>query len=134
MEQDSEWQRPGTFEFITDNETMVDILSGTAEPESTDRDTLSQILRDISDLIVGRNWGPRESNGNPVKWRRRCFNKEADYLANQAMDARRGFSYCNQGLVDNLASVRNIQGWSDGGCRIHEGVSSYAWLLKAWTG
>eukprot|EP00974_Lingulodinium_polyedra_P005449 513265-Lingulodinium_polyedra.AAC.1 len=51
------------------------------------------------------------------------------------MDTRRGMDYVNQSLLDGrLAEITHIQGWSDGGCRVQEGISSYGWLLKAWLG
>lgn len=133
MEQDSVWDQANTFELIADSETLVNILSGRAEPDNANKSIVSEILRDISDIMVDRNWGPRKITGDPVTWRSRGFNKEADYLANQAMDAKRGFRFTNEALMANSKSIKNIQGWSDGGCRVEEGVASYGWLLKAWT-
>eukprot|EP00973_Karenia_brevis_P060028 8352652-Karenia_brevis.AAC.1 len=50
------------------------------------------------------------------------------------MDTRAGFNFTNRDLVaDHFNEIRNIQGWSDGGCRTSDGISSYGWLLKAWT-
>eukprot|EP00973_Karenia_brevis_P016358 2240705-Karenia_brevis.AAC.1 len=50
------------------------------------------------------------------------------------MDARRGFIYNSEAIGQGRIDVSNLQAWSDGGCRARDGISSYAWLVKAWTG
>eukprot|EP00973_Karenia_brevis_P046387 6431924-Karenia_brevis.AAC.1 len=97
-ELDGLWNRDYTFELIADNETLVNILSGVAEPTSTDKDTISDVLRSVSEIMLVQNWGPRKIAGCPIQWRRRNFNKEADYLANHAMDTRAGFNFTNRDL------------------------------------
>jgi hypothetical protein len=131
---DSQWEREKTFEFIADNETLVNIISGVAVPETEDKETISQIIETISEAMIRFNWGPRKSNGKPVKWRRRDLNKEADYIANFVMDTKADVNYWNKEfLANNLEKITSIQGWSDGGCRLEEGISSYGWILKGWT-
>ena len=61
------------------------------------------------------------------------FNKEADFLANHAMNTKQDFLFVNSEFFSNKAeNLRNLQGWSDGGCRVEEKISSYGWLIKGW--
>ena len=54
------------------------------------------------------------------------MNKEADYIANHVMDTQGDIRYWNVGfLTQDLKQLTNIQGWSDGGSRSAEGLSSY---------
>ena len=68
-----------------------------------------------------------------MKWRPRERNKEADFLANLAMDSRADFDFCSGLNVAKQPNVR-LMGWSDGGLRPESGCSSHAWILKAWFG
>ena len=62
------------------------------------------------------------------------MNKEADYIANHVMDRQADMRYWNAGfLSQDHKQLTNIQGWSDGGSRSAEGLSSYGWILKGWT-
>eukprot|EP00973_Karenia_brevis_P093756 12418916-Karenia_brevis.AAC.1 len=84
--------------------------------------------------MLCHNWGPRHAGGNPVRWKKREFNKEADWLANHAMNTRRNLRFFNEKFMSgDLGTLSNVQGWSDGGIRFKERISAYAWLLKAWT-
>ena len=77
-------------------------------------------------------WNGRKPDGDPVIWRRRRYNSEADYLANHAMDYFQDFSYEGQGLFHGgHGDEVCLMGWSDGGHRYH-GVSGGGWLIKAW--
>ena len=41
--------------------------------------------------------------------------------------------YWNETLLkDNRKDITNVQGWSDGGSRDVQNISSYGWVLKAW--
>eukprot|EP00973_Karenia_brevis_P083722 11617123-Karenia_brevis.AAC.1 len=59
---------------------------------------------------------PRHPHTDPVVWRSRDWNKEADWLANWAMDHEQDFSYSNPML--DVAKISNLMGWSDGGSRL----------------
>ena len=132
-EQDSRWERANTFEFIADNETLVEIVAGLAEPENTNMDTIAELIGDISEAIVGYNWGPRSVNGCPVRWLRREFNKEADFIANHCMDTQEDFNYVNVEFVkQHWDEITNVQCWSDGGHRPDQAIASYGWVIKGW--
>eukprot|EP00973_Karenia_brevis_P029351 4047561-Karenia_brevis.AAC.1 len=95
---------------------------------------VAEILEIISEVMVTLNWGARKINDGPVRWKKRDFNKEADYLANYAMDTREDFRFWNHDVLSQgVSSIRNIQGWSDGGCRVDQNISSYGWIIKCWT-
>ena len=136
LDQDSSWQAPDTFELVADSETMVNLLSGRADPGSDNSEALSQTLETIAKILIEGNWGPRNFDSDPVVWRRREYNKEADFLANYAMDTGRDFNWTNATFVGkgSASRITNLQGWSDGGSRPDEGVSSYGWILKGWCG
>ena len=114
--EDSVWGRHYTLDIITDCEVLAEVLGGKAVPEVEYASTVGMVLDEISAVMVSSNWGPRNFNEAPVRWRRRCFNKEADYLANLAMDSKHDFHYVND-LVYNRRyhNISNIQGWCDGG-------------------
>ena len=69
-----------------------------------------------------------------MQWRKREFNKEADYLANYAMNTKCDLDFVSNTLLAKRSAITNLQGWSDGGCRVAEGISSYGWILKVWLG
>ena len=114
---------------------MAEVLGGKAVPEVEHASTVGMVLEKIPAVMVSSNWGPRNFNEAPVPWRRRCFNKDADHLANLAMDSKHDFHYVND-LVYNRGyhNISNIQGWCDGGSRCTSNVSSHAWIIKAWFG
>ena len=113
---DSQWETEKTFEFIADSETLVNIISGVAVPETNDKDTTSEIIEYISEAMIRCNWGPRSFNGNPVRWRQRELNKEADYIAIFCMDTKADLDYWNKEfLANNFEKITNIQVRSDGG-------------------
>ena len=127
------WERPYTLEFVADNETLVNIVSGTAAAGDTHKDTITHAIGNISEMMVGYNWGPRCVDSSPIKWVRREFNKEADYVANFCMDAREDFEHVNTEFLNTYkGNITNIQCWSDGGHRPEHGISSFAWVVKGW--
>jgi len=66
-----------------------------------------------------------------VIWRERKHNKEADYLANYAMDYCQDFRY--EGFRNTNVNMDElcVMGWSDGGFR-YQGVAGGGWVVKAW--
>eukprot|EP00973_Karenia_brevis_P028985 3999063-Karenia_brevis.AAC.1 len=56
------------------------------------------ILNIIAEMYVVRDGGPKSCVADPVRWTRRDGNKEADFLANEAMDTRSNFNYRATGL------------------------------------
>ena len=133
LDTDGVWEKNHTFIFVADNETMVNIICGRANPDIEYRETTAEILDTIAKVMTEANWGPKSFYGDPIVWRKREFNKEADFLANYAMDNRKDFHYINEELINQRKSIINVQGWSDGGCGVEERISSFGWILKGWT-
>ena len=129
--EDSVWHGQLTSDAITDNEALAEVLGGKAVPDTEYSSTVGMVLHEISDVMVSCSWGPRNFNEAPVRWRRRCFNKEADYLANLAMDAKSDVHYLNDLVHDKgYHNISNIQGWCDGGSRASSNVGAMHGLLR----
>eukprot|EP00973_Karenia_brevis_P021837 3002491-Karenia_brevis.AAC.1 len=90
-----------------------------------------EILEIIADMFISKGWGPKAPSADPVRWTRRDGNKEADWLVNESMDARRDFEYAATGIKFDWTSI-NLVAYIDGGSRPSEGISASAWLLKAF--
>ena len=115
-----------------DNQLLADVVCGRAKVEQQHHQQyLDRILETIATVFIVKGWGPREPHHDPVKWRRRVHNKEADYLCNAAMNMKEDIYYRH----DSLSSgeyPKNLMAWSDGGIRVAEGCSAAAWIIKAW--
>jgi hypothetical protein len=118
-----------TVETITDNEALADILGGRAKPESNYEIITGNVLSSIAEVMVKGKRGPKGPTEDPVKWVKREFNKESDYLANYVMDLKEDFHF-----TGNMANINwdngHLVGWSDGGSRREEDCSASAWILK----
>eukprot|EP00973_Karenia_brevis_P004875 671121-Karenia_brevis.AAC.1 len=55
----------------------------------------NRISEIIAQVIVCNRWGTNSVNGTPAQWRKRAYNKEADFLANQAMNRRGDINWIN---------------------------------------
>ena len=76
-------------------------------------------------------WTPRTSTSDCVIWRKREHNKEADFLANIAMDQMQHATYIWEGCNARRNEPHMLMGWSDGGHRF-KGKSGGGWIIKAW--
>ena len=121
--------RARTIQIVTDSQILAYILAGRAKHEEHTHGLTVDISTNMADTFLATNWGPRDATGDPVIWRRRDLNKEADYLANWAMDAEGDFWYYS-GIKYTADSDLRLLGWSDGGCRNEQNVSAHAWILK----
>ncbi len=129
MEEDLFWNNGKAVDVITDNKVLADILGGRAKADPRYTEYTDAILDQVSRLFIDRGWGPRYKNGDPIRWRERGMNKEADYLANWALDNRKKISYTNTKEIEDKENL-HLMGWSDGGSRDSENGSSSAWILK----
>ncbi len=133
LEIDNRWNRRRTLQVVADNEALVNSLLGVAEVDTDHRQVVADILDIIAGTMVEHNWGPRSFDGEPIEWRKREYNQEADFLANYAMDTDSDFNYVNGQLLEGgVEKICNIQGWCDGGSRRRQNKSAYGWLLKVW--
>ena len=125
------WPTVRSFQFVTDNQALTDVLCGGARPETENKATVHMISDLFSSLIVDLGWTPRHATSDPVTWRKREFNKEADFLANYAMDRCSDFSYVGSLGAEGFGET-SLMGWSDGGLRSEDGIASYGWILKSF--
>jgi hypothetical protein len=124
-----ERQGSRTVETITDNEALADIIGGRAKPEFKYETITDDILGCIAEIYVRGQWGPKSPAADAVRWMKREFNKESDFLANYAMDSKEDFVFT--GNLQNIdLSNGHLIGWSDGGSRIDDNCASCAWILK----
>eukprot|EP00973_Karenia_brevis_P092738 12413908-Karenia_brevis.AAC.1 len=91
-----------------------------------------RICDTLAHIIICCHWGGQKPTSDLLCWRRRDFNKEADFLANQAMNRRGDLEWSNPDLHALHQKSISICGWSDGGSRTEDSISSFAWILKAW--
>eukprot|EP00973_Karenia_brevis_P038321 5283491-Karenia_brevis.AAC.1 len=68
------------------------------------------------DQILRHGFRPPEMWHDPVVWRDRSWNKQADYIANRVMDTSQSYRYVYDG-VKIRAQTGNIIIFSDGGLR-----------------
>ena len=75
-----------------------------------------KLAHNIAWLIAMRNWTPRYLTNDPVVWRSRELNKEADMLANYALDLQKSLFYARPYFFEHFVPIDelNIQTWSDG--------------------
>ena len=69
LELDGRWVQDHTIEFIADNETLVNIISGYAESYTNHKEIILDEIECISEIVTKFSWGPRNFNDYPVKWR-----------------------------------------------------------------
>eukprot|EP00973_Karenia_brevis_P025939 3579498-Karenia_brevis.AAC.1 len=108
------------------------MVCGNADINEDYHHVCNSISDALAQIIVCGRWGTWSAGDDPVIWRRRDHNKEADFLANQAMSSRADINWTNPDVGALRNSKTSICGWCDGGSRAKDGVSASAWLLKAW--
>ena len=86
----------------------------------------------LGEVVTTCEWPPRHMAGDWIIRRERSRNREADALANLAMENKRSVLFVTQRLrkVVKLERV-SLQCWSDGGHR-QQGISAAGVFLKAW--
>eukprot|EP00973_Karenia_brevis_P081843 11346606-Karenia_brevis.AAC.1 len=67
---------------------LAEWCAGRAKISEGHKSTMSKLLERLEELIVSAAWLPRTLVSDWVQWRPREQNKEADELANLAMDHR----------------------------------------------
>ena len=80
------------------------------------RPLFNRITDDVVSLLHGGHAPPRDWD-DPVQWRQRCYNKRADWLANQALDAKKDFKYVDPDAERYAALQPNWLACTDGACR-----------------
>eukprot|EP00973_Karenia_brevis_P047364 6576671-Karenia_brevis.AAC.1 len=115
--------------MITDSSILADMICGRAAINAECQMTCFRICDCLAHIIASSHW---RSQGEVVCWRARDCNKEADFLANQAMNLRADLDWNNPDVHQISVDSINLCGWSDSGSRPKDSISSYAWILKGW--
>eukprot|EP00973_Karenia_brevis_P085285 11837050-Karenia_brevis.AAC.1 len=106
------------WEFVVDNEILAEWCSARATVPCDFLPEISEIVNMQAGVIERQRWLPRTNISDWVTWRRRQDNKEADELANMAMNRRQSCFYMAPKLGKGI-NLQNaaLQSWSDGGHR-----------------
>ena len=131
-EADCSWQTScKRMRFIVDNQLLARWCTGQAKMEPDTRNLLADPLELLAGVFL-LGWRPFLDSMEPVEWRPREKNQEADRLANLAMDT--GNSRIHLSPDPNLLaalSSANILCWSDGGFRPGPGFGASAWIVRS---
>eukprot|EP00959_Pyramimonas_sp_CCMP1952_P020492 432495-Pyramimonas_sp.AAC.1 len=127
-----QWAGPERhFCFVTDCEPLANVING--ETVLLNPDLLPLFTR-VSDKLFGlveNGWMTSQPELNPAQWRRRCFNRIADHIANYTMDIQRSWCQKFTPPVDNVSVQKaNYVMHTDGGTRANK-CSSSAWYVEA---
>jgi hypothetical protein len=132
LEHDSAWLRSRRqFEIASDCQSLCNLVNGEMHcVHESHLQGLKSILTDLHTIVVG-GWWPRAAVLNPVVWRPRSQNKQADAACNLAMNERDDFRWANPNGATLLSKVVALQIFTDGGVRTND-TASGAYCLHAW--
>ena len=86
--------------------------------------------------ILKTGWPPYKDSQHFIEWRRRCYNKQADHIANMTMLHTKSFSYRDMRIIDAIKPGNaNILVFSDGVYCESDGIGSggcIAYVLGAF--
>ena len=74
------------FQIIVDNQALADEACGRAIAGGDAWSDLRDISSSLAAMVLTHGWSMRKPVADPVVWRPRHLNKEADFLANIAME------------------------------------------------
>ena len=126
-EEDGAWGTTGNVKFVVDCQSLAGILDGTIGTRDVRIRSICEETTQMLVELVRRGIRFHGSTSPPFIWRRRQFNKQADYAANTAMDV--GKDRTANWMPDGglTAPGWNAIAFSDGGCR--RNASSYGWTI-----
>ena len=92
--EDSEWGGcTRCFQLVVDNKILMEQQCGNVKCMQDDKASVEYVANCIANLIIIHKWNVRTVHADPIMWRKRNLNKEADYLANLAMDSEQARRY-----------------------------------------
>ena len=111
------------FRCVVDCQIVAGLVNGEA---ALTNETYRPLLRRVAaclDKILQKGWRPPEDWSNTVAWRRRAWNKQADWVVNAAMDMQQDIGWTD--TCPNPARDRsNVLVFSDGGLRRKTGLAA----------
>eukprot|EP00973_Karenia_brevis_P076891 10678624-Karenia_brevis.AAC.1 len=75
-----------------------------------------------------RGMRPPNSWDDPICWRRRTWNKQADWLVNRVMDTEQDIMWCDNDIT-SAVKASNVVIFSDGGYRKRQNTAAAGWAL-----
>ena len=130
---DQEWEEvEQRFRLVVDCQVLAGLLNGTV-PLTDER--YRPILRRMGsclEQVLSSGWLPAHAYDDPVIWRMREWNRQADFVVNQAMDSGAAQKWSDPEL---LASARgcNVVIFSDGGLRRPSRNAAAGWVAYVRT-
>ena len=115
----------GELRFIVDNQTLQQVLSGITPLSDQQYLPVFRRMTAALDALFEGGYEPISKHDDPITWRERCFNKQADWLANRAMDENRSFQRC---IIEDMDPSANYITFSDGGYRRSTGRAAAGWV------
>ena len=131
LPKDLAWGRgENVFQSVVDNEFVAGALAGRYVVPPRVLDMFEAVSKLILGLILDRKWRLPTEIGEPVEWRRRCFNKEADRVARYAMQCQRSF-LCINPILNSLPNQPfHVLCHSDGGHNPETGATAAATVVR----
>ena len=119
------------FVFVSDCKPLVQVLNGYSPLASTSMLPLFHRVTNHLASLFEHGLLPNCRHLDPVIWRRREYNKKADYLVNYTMDRRQSWhQICKMPVPKLSLKQANFIAHFDGGTR-GDDCSAAAWILEA---
>ena len=113
--------------MVVDCQALAEIVNG-GSPLSDDNyvPMFRRIASSLAQLLC-QDWRPARDCDDPVEWRMREWNRQADFVVNEAMDSGAAMEWSDLVLLSN-ACYRNVLVFSDGGLRRPSGRAAAGWV------
>ena len=108
------------------------MLNGTSKIREHVRIILEDTFLHFSTLFL-EGFGAQYDWSDPVEWRPRHQNPEADLIVNHCMDHHVSYLGYTRQCQPHLIPEKNFLLWSDGGHRAGSEVGGWAWLIREAT-
>ena len=117
--------------FVVDCLPLADVMNGRTKLLTPELEPAFNRMSSYLFGLIEAGWLPPSTALDYVIWRKRCFNKIADYIVNYTMDTKRSW---HQKFIDGSqgweADEVNLVVYSDGGTRANS-CSAGAWYIEA---
>ena len=115
--------------FVVDSLALSEVVNGNAVLQGEGvRPVLERVCENLKALVIIS--GTPMLCDDPVQWRPRRYNKQADWLCNVALNTPSSCEYVDPDVETYVNLHPNWQVHTDGGCR-YEGFSAISWVVHA---
>ena len=115
------------FRFVVDCQALAGIITGLTPLQDETFGPVFRRMTERLDVALRSGWRSLADWADPVVWREREWNQQADFLANLAMDSNSPRRFINHHAATRLSSG-NVLVFSDGGLRRANMVASSGWI------